>query len=89
MKYKENFNILNEILSEWNPIGVPYDVSKNEYTSYIPNLFKYENNFLELVDYLEFLITEEIGLNYNEKNIEEKKDLVFYAYKLYVVMYQS
>ena len=86
MEYKENFKELNEILAEWNPIGVPDSISKNEYTNYVTYLYKYKNNYLELVNYLEQLIEEEIGLNYNEKNVEEKKDLIYYAYKLFKIL---
>lgn len=83
---KTEFNSINEVLSEWNPIGVPTEISKDEYTSYVSGIFNYKNDFIKLVSHLEYILEDEIGLNYNEKNIEEKKDILFYAYKLYIAL---
>lgn len=83
MKYNKNFNEINEILAEWNPIGVPSEISKEEYSRYVLNLFKYQNDYIALVKYMEFILTEEIGLNYDCNKIDDKKEILFYAYKIF------
>ncbi len=85
MEYNKKFNQINEILAEWNPIGVPSEISKEEYSRYVLNLFNHQNDYIGLINYMEFILTEEIGLNYDCNNIDDKKEVVFYADKIFEI----
>lgn len=40
---KNRQTLINEILSEWNPIGVPDNIVKEEYKEYIPDIIGASN----------------------------------------------
>lgn len=86
MKYSKDFENLNEILADWNPIGLPNEVSKSEYLSYVQNLYNYKDDFLGLVKHLEFLMTQKMELYYDSDDILQKKEILFYAYKIYKLL---
>lgn len=86
MEYNKKVNKVNEILAEWNPIGVPPKISKDEYSSYVLSLFNYETNYLGLVERLESILTDDIELEYDSENIDDKKELLFFAHKIFEIL---
>lgn len=83
---KIEFDKINIILSEWNPIGVPKEVSITEYSSYISKILSYRNDFLGLVKHIELILINDLEYDYNENNIEEKSEILIVAYKIYKVI---
>ena len=84
MKNKNLF-LVNEILKEWNPIAVDEPSLSDEYISYVPKILKHKDNFQELVNCLENILINEIGLDYNPFNEEHKSDLISVANKIYTI----
>lgn len=83
MNNTEKCQTINQIFSLWNPIGVPDYIARTEYTDYVMKTFSYKNDFIGLVKYLENILTEHIEFEYDKDNIEEKKDVLYYAYLIY------
>lgn len=74
--YTEKYQKINEILKEWNPIGVPESVASDEYSSYIPQIIERINNNDRLLEYLEDLLINVIGVEYNPKDKRHKQDVI-------------
>lgn len=70
---------------EWNPIGVNKSSLIDEYVGYIPSIMRVKNNFDKLVEYLEYMLINEIGVSYNPMNKKHKADLICFAKKLYEI----
>jgi hypothetical protein len=74
-KYEYNYKLkymINYILAEWDPIGVPYFLKFNEYKNYIGKIFRLRNNKNKLEKYFIHLIKDIIGLNYDENDKNNK-----------------
>jgi hypothetical protein len=80
------FWAINTIFTEWNPIKVPHDVAKDEYLNYIALIIENRNNILNIVDVIENILISQIGLDYQPSILEHKKDLVYYAFKMYLAL---
>ncbi len=48
-RYSDEHYLVNQILAEWNPIGVPEGIADSEYTMYVPNMLKFRNDYDGLV----------------------------------------
>jgi hypothetical protein len=79
MRTNKDYEIVNDILAKWDPIGVPDTVAKTEYTDYVQRLLVKRDNLDELIKELETIITKDIGLEYNADNKEEKEHTIKYA----------
>ena len=62
----ELYSRINEILAEWDPIGVGKDIADLEYIGYIPSVIRHSRSEAELMMYLKHLLVNELGLEYNE-----------------------
>jgi hypothetical protein len=72
---------INEILAEWNPIGVDKEIASDEYKGYIPAIINASNNEAELMACLENILNKmEVG--YNNSDPLHKKDLREIALKI-------
>jgi len=74
--YKREFQRINKILKEWNPIGVPEPALSDEYTSYIPQILEKKNDEKKLLEYLEDLLVNVIGVEYNPNKKQHKQDVL-------------
>ncbi len=83
MKTREE--LINRILSEWNPIGVPNDIAKTEYTNYIPEILAASKNETSLMNCLENILINKMELDYNELNPLHKKELKQVALQILTV----
>ena len=82
------FQNINQVLAEWDPIGVGKDIAIGEYQGYIPLILKYIENRPGLIGCLEHILVNKIGLDYDPMNKAHVKDLervcdkLIRAYKL-------
>ncbi|TNF37903.1 MAG: hypothetical protein EP313_08905 [Bacteroidetes bacterium] len=76
-------DIINQILAEWNPIEVPDVVAKNEYRVYSQAILGIINDKKALEEYLENLLINIIGLDYDPSSKEQKNDLMSVVEKLF------
>src|SRR5688572_4956392 len=79
MKFHKDYEIVNDILAKWDPIGIPDTVAMTEYTDYIQRLLLKRDNLDDLIKELETIITKDIGLEYNADNPTEKEHTIKYA----------
>lgn len=81
--YTKEYYLVNEILAEWDPIGVPKNVAICEYTDYVPRILEQKDNLNDIVLELESIVTKDIGLDYNPDNIDHKRHTVKFATKIF------
>lgn len=72
---KPVFEIINHILADWNPIGVPKDIAIEEYKEYIPLILQATKDRHELMNCLEDILINKMEIEYNAKNEAHSKDL--------------
>lgn len=72
---KQAFENINQVLAEWDPIGVGKDIAINEYQGYIPLIIESIENKHKLISCLEDILVNEMGLEYDSKNEEHLADL--------------
>lgn len=88
-KIKKGFSIeyhlINDVLMEWNPIGVIGSVLMDEYVSYIPRLIRTKDNLDLLLKELESILTKDIGMRYDPEDVEQKQELLEVARKINVI----
>jgi hypothetical protein len=80
---KEKYQIINQMMCLWNPIGVPDDIAVTEYSDYVLKTFNFKSDFIGLVNYLESILVEYLEFEYDEKNIDEKKEILYYSYLIF------
>jgi hypothetical protein len=85
-KIKKGFSIeyhlINDVLMEWNPIGVLGEVLMDEYITYIPRLVKVKENPNLILRELENILTKDLGMKYDHANAEQKQELINIANKI-------
>ena len=69
------FEKINQVLSEWNPIGVDKTIAIDEYRGYIPIIIKSANDEKTLMKCLTSILVNDIGLDYDSSNESHVKDL--------------
>jgi hypothetical protein len=83
MKYNRDYELVNDILAEWDPIGVPDTVAKTEYTDYVERILVKRDNLDGIIKELETIITADIGLDYNGDNANDKGHTIEYATRIF------
>jgi len=58
------FEKINEILAQWDPIGVGNTISESEYTQYVLPIMSLKEDKIGLENYLKKIL-DHIGLSYN------------------------
>jgi hypothetical protein len=66
---------INQILSEWDPIGVGKTISIDEYRGYIPYILKHIENKQQLINCLEDILINKIGIDYNREDNNHYENL--------------
>jgi hypothetical protein len=68
MKNKRGFNAefqtINNILMEWNPLGIEGPALRDEYIGYIPKIMKLRKEPHKLREYLEKDLLSSLGVTY-------------------------
>lgn len=54
--------IINKILAEWNPLGVPAEIAETEYSDYVDAVISNMHSKVELKSCLTQILTEKLGL---------------------------
>ena len=66
---------INQVLSEWDPIGVGEIIATDEYRGYIPIILRSVSDEKTLIECLENILVKEVGLDYDSFNESYAKDL--------------
>ena len=78
--------MVNQILAEWNPIGVPEGIADSEYTAYVPNMLKYRNDYVALVTEMKRIVNDVIGLTFDHYDEEYKQETLVFAKRIIQVL---
>lgn len=81
--------LVNELLSKWNPFDVPEEIAKGEYIGFAPIIIKNLDNEKQLLDCIVNIITNKMGLDYNRNNTIQKNDLIRLCKKLMSIKLKS
>jgi hypothetical protein len=79
MKYNKDYELVNGILAEWDPIGVPDTVAKTEYSNYVQRILAKRDNLDAIINELETIVVLDIGLEYNVGDPNDKGQTIKYA----------
>ncbi len=66
---------INRILAEWDPIGVGEHIASDEYKEYTPLILQFIENRQQLMNYLEDILINKMGIDYNPRNKEHLENL--------------
>lgn len=66
---------INDILTKWDPIEVGKDIASSEYTLYVPVIISTILNNDSLLDCIENILTDSIGLEHNKNDVEHLRDI--------------
>ena len=77
--------LINGLLIKWNPFDVPEEIAKSEYIGYIPIIMENMINEEQLLDCIENILINKMGLDYNRNNDVQKKDLKRLCKKLMAI----
>jgi hypothetical protein len=80
------FQQVNNILAEWNPIGVPDGLAESEYTMYVPNMLQFRNDYSGLVNEMKRILNDVIGLEWEYFDDEFKNETHMLAAKMIEVL---
>ncbi|WP_051697967.1 hypothetical protein [Prevotella sp. 10(H)] len=75
---------INDLLAEWDPIGIGLPMSKYEYVQYVPNIISQKDNYLKLKEYI-FTMLDNMGLYYNSESEVVQKDIEELIYKIQAI----
>ena len=81
-RYSDDYYLVNQILAEWNPIGVPEGIADSEYTMYVPNMLKYRDDYDGLVTEMKRIVNDVIGLTFDNYEDEYKQETLQFAKKI-------
>jgi hypothetical protein len=74
VRKEQQYDTINKLLMEWNPIGVVGPALEDEYRSYVPRIFERREHLEELTVYLQELLGE-LGLEFDSDNDLQVKEL--------------
>ena len=72
---KTKLEMINRILTEWDPIGVGYELAIDEYRGYIPVILQFCHDKKKLINYLQNILVNEMGLEYDGRNKKYNTDI--------------
>ncbi len=73
-RYSDEHYLVNQILAEWNPIGVPEGIADSEYTMYVQNMLRFRNDYDGLVIEMKRIVNDVIGLTFDNGDNTWKKE---------------
>jgi hypothetical protein len=82
VRYSDDFHLVNQILSEWNPISVPEDIADSEYTTYIPNILRFRSDYDGLVKEMKRIVNDEIGISFDNFDDDFKQGILLLAKRI-------
>lgn len=81
-RYSCEHYVVNQILAEWNPIGVPEGIADSEYTMYVPNMLKFRNDYDGLVTEMKRIVNDVIGLTFDNYEKSFQQETLEFAKKI-------
>jgi len=75
-------NEINSVLAQWNPLSVDQPIAVDEYKGYVPQILRVIRDDDNLTSYLEDLLVNKLGLEYDPNNEAHVKDLQSVCRKL-------
>jgi hypothetical protein len=81
-RYSDEYYLVNQILAEWNPIGVPEGIADSEYTMYVPNMLKFRNDYDGLVEEMKRIVNDIIGITFDNYEKSYKQETLEFAKKI-------
>jgi len=81
-RYSDDHYLVNQILAEWNPIGVPEGIVDSEYTMYVPNMLKFRNDYDGLVIEMKRIVNDVIGLTFDNNEESYKQETLVFAKRI-------
>lgn len=85
---KDTVEKINQLLTRWNPIGVPDDIAKDEYRGYISLILQNIENRQTLITCMENILTNMLGLDYDSTSKRHQEDLQSVCDEL-MIIYQG
>ena len=79
---KKTIDKINLVLADWNPIGVPKDIALEEYRDYAQTILAVLQKKENLMNVLEDMLINKMGLEYDPKKKEHVEDLCGVCQKL-------
>ena len=71
----KTYNEINNILADWDPIGVGLPISKDEYKGYIPKIYNTYRKNIDLKNVLLSILQDDLSLSINPNDSELNEDL--------------
>ena len=68
-------NKINDILTKWDPIGVGKEMAMDEYKEYIPMIIYYAQDRQKLINHLEKMLVDNMGLSYDQYDQRHSEEL--------------
>lgn len=82
---KKYIEEINQILIEWDPIGVGEEIARDEYRGYISNIIKTSGSKDAIMKCLEKIVNElEVGFDFNDE--KQIQDLQIVCNRIYQLM---
>lgn len=81
-RYSDEHYLVNQILAEWNPIGVPEGIADSEYTMYVPNMLKFRNDYDGLVIEMKRIVNDVIGLTFDNYEASYQQETLVFAKRI-------
>jgi|LauGreDrversion4_2_1035121.scaffolds.fasta_scaffold263082_3 hypothetical protein len=82
---KKYIEEINQVLSEWDPIGVGEEIARDEYRGYISNIIKSSGSKDGIMKCLEKIVDElEVGFDVNDE--KQNQDLQIVCNRIYEVL---
>lgn len=66
---------INRVLAEWDPIGVGEKMATDEYKGYIPMILQLFPNRKQLMEYLDYTLINEMGIDFKTHDKKHINDL--------------
>jgi hypothetical protein len=85
----EEFNNINQILMEWNPLTVDGTALSDEYTGIIPSIYKVSHSKFLIERLLEDLLKNQYGIDFNRENKAHIDDLENTANRIMLALEKS
>jgi len=80
---------VSSVLASWNPIGVPAEIAREEYESYVEPIITIGNNPQVLKSYVKKLVSETMGLDYSDENAGNRAEIDAFVRELVEIFEQE
>jgi hypothetical protein len=82
-------NMIGNLLSQWNPVGVTGRVPAGDYSSHMKEIIRKSGSIESLVGYLEHLVKDVMGLKYDTNDINHRSDLENIAKLIHTLVFEN